>query len=88
MNEEEKEKYLTQLDDIPLDVTVDYIKNVMPEVLPECLSEDTIRDLYSELAVNGKDHIALVEEIYQLKRNNMDYTQSLDELIYLIIGRI
>lgn len=59
------------------------------------LSEIDTDDLIDELESRGEaidnstgDAKELVNEIYQLRRNNRDYQSQLDKLIYQVLGRI
>lgn len=57
------------------------------------LDEFSDDDLISELKERGyyfstEDVKGLVEEIFEKRRNKKDFERELDDLIYLVIGRI
>lgn len=54
------------------------------------MSDDDIIELYESLDTDFTHAKikSLVEEIYELKRNNKDYMKVLNKLIYDVIGRI
>lgn len=98
-NISEFKKLLQELNDrdvessteIPYQLLVDFIYETGNEHhFIDDLSDDDIIEMYESLDTDFTHTKikSLVEEIYELKRNNKDYMKVLNKLIYDVIGRI
>lgn len=98
-NISEFKKLLQELNDwdvessteIPYQLLVNFINETGNEYrFIDDLSDDDIIEMYESLDTDFTHAKikSLVEEIYELKRNNKDYMKVLNKLIYDVIGRI
>lgn len=51
-------------------------------------TDDLIDELESRGEVFQTESTSILEEIYHLRRQNLDYQHKLDELIYEVLGKI
>lgn len=78
--------------DIPYDSMAEFLKSTGNGYLIEQNIDWTDDDLVDECErtfdLNPKKVKHLIEELYELKRNNRDFSHIIDKLIYDTIGRI